>query len=97
MAPRGWAETGLEVARRVELLAEMFAERRVGEAHKLPLLLALEALKALLKIRMAATGCAPPCPRCPVFSIACSCRDVPLWPCGVDSTCFAERLRARLQ
>jgi hypothetical protein len=40
----------------VELLAEMFAERRVGEANKLPLLLVLEAIKALLKIRMSATG-----------------------------------------
>ncbi|KAJ1484043.1 hypothetical protein T484DRAFT_1894978 [Baffinella frigidus] len=56
VVPRSWAETGLEVARRVELLAEMFAERRVGEANKLPLLLVLEGIKALLKIRMSATG-----------------------------------------
>ena len=40
----------------MELLAEMFTERRVGEANKLPLLLVLEAIKALLKIRMSATG-----------------------------------------
>lgn len=56
IVPRCWAETGLEVARRVELLAEMFAERRVGEANKLPLLLALEMIKAFLKIRMSAAG-----------------------------------------
>jgi hypothetical protein len=55
-AAEGTSETVLETVRRLELLMEMVADRMVGETRKVPLLLAIEFIKTICRIRLTLQG-----------------------------------------